>query len=218
MDLHDPEGAFDMGIAHLRLFIQRAGHSRVLRNHHEGYFALGRWVEDIRERAGRLGDRRVRQLDSLAGWDWTATAQRSRRDHEANFDDGFRELLRYVETNGTARVSQLSDGVRSELGVWVKARRTDRKWGRLSNDQIAALDAVPGWVWDEQLARFMDSVALTRSYVEKHGVLPPSSYRDPDTDMALGQWIAARRRDYRRGQLGHEREAALASVPGWTWG
>jgi hypothetical protein len=39
------------------------------------------------------------------------------------------------------------NGAEFTLGRWVSSRRGDFKYGKLSAERIAALEAIPGWVW-----------------------------------------------------------------------
>lgn len=213
----DPVESFAFGIAHVRSFTAREGHSRVFLNHQEAYFSLGRWVEDVRS-IEDLDVSYAAQLDAVPHWSWDSTAVRRRRDSESNFDVGYLVLLDFFEENGHARVPGMIDGETSELGRWVKARRDDFKSGRLSNEQKAKLNSLDGWVWDEQLAKFLDSVERVRRFTLVHGSsLIPRSFRDPVDGFSLGDWVHKQRQKYAREELQGDRVSALQEVAGWRW-
>lgn len=62
------------GLIHLKAFVAREGHARVPQSHVEGDFQLGRWVNKQRNAWGRgeLDSDRVRRLEAVSGWIWTA--------------------------------------------------------------------------------------------------------------------------------------------------
>lgn len=115
-----------------------------------------------------------------------------------------------------------------ELANWASRQRQyykGRKQPELSAEQVAALEAVPGWYWaayevqpwDQRLRQVLD-------FVLQHGRLPRHAARSghpflPD-EKELGLW-ASRQRDCYKGrrqpQLSTEQAAALETVPGWYW-
>jgi helicase associated protein len=84
------------------------------------------------------GDRQ-RRLQKLPGWTWTPHADR--------WEEGFRNLRRYVESHGDARVplSYAVDGYK--LGRWVNKQRANHAKGTLDADRQRRLQDLPGWTW-----------------------------------------------------------------------
>lgn len=67
---------------------------------------------------------------------------------------GYAELVRYAGEHGTTHVdSSFVSSERFALGVWVRERRLDAKLGRLSGERAAALEALPGWSWEGEIAQ-----------------------------------------------------------------
>ncbi|GAB4815479.1 hypothetical protein N2152v2_002525 [Parachlorella kessleri] len=115
-----------------------------------------------------------------------------------------------------------------QFQYWASRQRQyykGRKQPELSAEQVAALEAVPGWYWaayevqpwDQRLRQVLD-------FVLQHGRLPRHTARSghpflPD-EKELGLW-ASRQRDCYKGrrqpQLSTEQAAALETVPGWYW-
>jgi hypothetical protein len=91
-----------------------------------------------------LSAERIAVLKEVQGWIWDTS--------EAAFQNGLGVLAQFVEREGHARVNSIHvesfQGVEFLLGSWVSSRRNEFKAGKLSVERIAALDAVPGWVWD----------------------------------------------------------------------
>jgi hypothetical protein len=69
----DPfDDAFNLGLRHLRTYVQREGHALVPQIHVEDGFRLGAWVSGRRSafRRGGLRPEHVQQLEQLPGWTW----------------------------------------------------------------------------------------------------------------------------------------------------
>ena len=121
-----------------------------------------------------------------------------------------------MAAEGHARVPsthRMEDGF--ALGGWVRGRRQGRKRGRLSEDQVAALDAM-GFVWDRFGEDFARGLAALQAFVADHGhARVPQSYRTQN-GFALGSWVNGRRQDRRRGGLTEEQVAVLDAL-GLVW-
>ena len=81
------------------------------------------------------------------------------------------------------------------LGNWVQRIRMRRKIGKLSDDQIRALDDV-GFVWDVHLTSFEEKLEELRKFrdIHNHSVVP-YDYKDAP---GLYAWITQQRYNYRR--------------------
>ena len=80
-------------------------------------------------------------FEALPGWSWDPS--------QDDWQAGIAHLRAYVERQGHALVPKkhvTDDGYR--LGMWVSGRRKDRRKGKLTDDRVAALDALPSWTWD----------------------------------------------------------------------
>ena len=100
---------------------------------------------------------------------------------------------------------------------WVNEQRTNYKDGKLPTERVSALEAVPGWCWDQLEAEFVENLERLRNFAANNGhARVPSNYRD-ETGFPLGRWVYHRREAYKKDKLSKERIAALESVPGWVW-
>lgn len=127
------------GFRHLSEYVKREGHARVKQGFvaEDGY-RLGSWAQNQRARREKMSLERKTRLEALPGWVWAADSPQ--------WDDWIRLLKEFARQNGHTRVPQLfktSDGFL--LGRWVNSRRSKRD--RLSPEQQAELEALPGWVW-----------------------------------------------------------------------
>ena len=137
---------------------------------------------------------------------------------DTTWEDGLAAVRAYVAENGHARVPRRHvspDG--HGTGEWVRNRRMDYAGWKLSDERVAELETIPGWVWsplDEQWSAGMDAV---RAYVAEHGnAHVPREYVSPDGHRT-GRWVTKRRNDYADGYLDGDRIAELESLPGWAW-
>jgi hypothetical protein len=192
----------------LRHYVRRERHARVPYEHREGNVALGLWVSLRRRdhRRERLTPEQIRILEALPGWTWQPVA-----DH---FPKGLAAIERFARREGHASVPRghVENGVR--LGLWASNRRADRKKGRLSRDQIRALDAVPGWTWSLRDSWFETGLAHLLRFVKREGhACVPVDHAEGA--YALGAFVHHMRT--RRARMNPARLRRLERLPGWAW-
>ncbi len=126
----------------LAAFVAREGHARPKVDHIEGGYSLGKWVTGQRAAyvRGRLDQERVRRLEAYEGWTWDPA--------EAFWDVSYAALMGFARREGHARVVSTHQEGGLKLGSWVGAQRVAYRRGKLRADRKAALEAVPGWLWD----------------------------------------------------------------------
>jgi len=140
------EAIYQEGLAALQAFVDREGHARVVEAHVErlegGDFTLGTWVSNRRSnfKDGKLPSDWVDALEALPGWVWDP--------NEADFQAGLAALRTFVDREGHARVpARHVEGGEFRLGSWVNNRRNGYREKRLKREWVAALEAIPEWVW-----------------------------------------------------------------------
>jgi superfamily II DNA or RNA helicase len=201
---------WEVGLEHLRRFVEREGHARVPQRHVEHGLRLGSWVATQRWRhaAGRLDPARRAELEALPGWTWDPFAD--------DWASGLEVLRAYVAREGHARVpgDHVEAGIR--LGLWVLNKRRDRRTGRLGPARAAELEALPGWTWDPFADDWAAALAALRTFVarEGHARVPQNHI---EGDFRLGPWVAKHRGEGNAGRLDAARVAELEALPGWTW-
>jgi hypothetical protein len=130
---------WENGFRHLLEFVQREGHAVVKQGFvSEDGYRLASWVQNQRAWRERMSRERAARLEALPGWRWTAES--------LEWADWISLLEEFARQHGHARVPQLfktSEGFL--LGRWVNSRRSKRD--RLSPEQQAELEELPGWVW-----------------------------------------------------------------------
>jgi Helicase associated domain len=160
---------------------------------------VGSWVSNQRHSyaTGRLAPDRVARLEATDGWLWATTRSRRGRPWEQSYN----KLRRYIEEHGDARVPpDYVDEDGFQLGIWCAGQRTTRREGRLSDDRVAALDAL-GFVWDPLQDEFDRGLAELAAYVDANGdTRVPQKYRTP-AGFKLGAWCSERRKQRKAGRL-----------------
>ncbi len=229
----DPlEVAFQQGLAALRQFADRTGHTGVRQFHLEQIdgteVMLYRWVSVRRNqyRGGQLSEERIEALEAVPGWVWEFDAK------EEDFQRGLGALRQYADRTGHAhppkRHIEVFQGEDRNIGTWVATQRAhysnpSERRRELPPERIEVLEALPGWYWDPHWDR---GLAALRQYVDRTGHARP---RWGDVEMLdgeevkLGIWVNSRRRAYKsdglsgRGDLPPERCEILEALPGWAW-
>jgi hypothetical protein len=160
--------------------------------------------------AGKLSGDRIAELEAISGWTWDVLDQQ--------WVDGITAVRNFVDEHKHARISSsyVSPGGH-RTGQWVSKRRSDYAAGTLSDDRIAELEPIPGWVWDLLDQQWIDGIAAVRNFADTHKhARVPQNYVSAD-EHRTGQWAAHRRREYAKGQLTADRIAELEAIPGWVW-
>lgn len=129
-------------------------------------------------------------------------------------------LANYIDIHGslaTLSRTYVVDG--HEVGGWVQTQRQNYSNGLLSQKRIERLEALPGWVWDKQEAKFEEMYALLQRFAEREGhALVPQPHLEEG--QPLGEWVSTQRRAYtgtRIYRLSKARIRRLESVSGWSW-
>ncbi|GAB4822660.1 hypothetical protein N2152v2_009706 [Parachlorella kessleri] len=113
-----------------------------------------------------------------------------------------------------------------ELGRWVDRQRQCYKGNKqppLSAERIAALDATPGWMW-EDYSPWKLRYQQVQDFVQQHDRLPREQAGKSNPmlpgEKELGSWCHTQRQRFKGNSeppLTAEQQAALAALPGWYW-
>ena len=150
---------------------------------------------------------------------WRTSSERK----TVSFDEALACFKAYVELHGGKLPTRTAvDEHGFKVGIWMHHRRSDYSYGRLTEDRIAALEAIPGWAWrdvdrNDQLS-FVEAMGLVKEFVRENGRLPTARETGPDPEVInLGTWVFMKRRQGREGKLLPEQKAGLEEIPGWKW-
>jgi len=204
---------WEEGFNRLLDYIEQNGDARVPGKYVVDRYRLGGWVTAQRSFSakGNLDADRKRRLQALPGWTWDA------RDYADRWEEGFSQLLRYVERHGDARVPKafMLDGY--NLGGWVGEQRTNFRKGVFDADRQRRLQDQPRWTWQAKADMWEEGFQRLLDYVARHGNagVPVSFIAD---DFKLGGWVHMQRVTYSKGALRPDRRLRLQELPGWMWG
>jgi hypothetical protein len=193
---------------------------------------LGRWCNTQRQRwkgntsYGRpLTPEQAAALEAVHGWFWE---ERQREPWEARYQ----QVAAFLRQHGrfprriATKDKPFGEG-EQELANWCSAQR--QRWRGnikppLTPEQVAALEALPDWRWEERAEAWEQRRQQLAAFVQQHGRLPRSKgsqSRPPlEGEKELGTWLSHQRWLLR----GHSAYAALsaeqlaaldASIPGW---
>ena len=202
---------WEEGFTRLEQYVGQNGHARVPQSYKADGYRLGQWISVQRANYGKgvLGAERQRRLEELPGWAWDAKV--------AEWEEGFRRLVRYVEQNGHARLPasyKAADGY--FLGRWVVYQRVNHDKGVLDADRQRRLEVLAGWTWDPKVDEWEDGFRRLVRYVEQngHARVPPAYDFD---GYKLSSFVTNQRGKYTKGVLDAKRQRRLEELPGWTW-
>lgn len=165
---------------------------------------LRQWLRGQRVKAarGELSDDRIRALDHVDG-DW--------RTNRTMLSWENRLTAAALEYQNTGQVP----GTDSEAGMWLQRQRSRLSTGKLTADQLGALDgAIPGWRNLDYLtwARHANDLRL---HMDRTGSLPTSRAKDPEV-LRLYYWLARQRKRFRNGTMRDSQATKLDElIPGW---
>lgn len=188
-------------IAQLQAFV--AQHGRLPRRVGglvEAEQSLGSFVHSQREamKAGSIDADRARELEAVPGWTWSTPTQ-------LVWEARAQELSAWVAEHGRLPLA-------SEVGTWMSKARAAYRAGRLTDEQIAALEQVPGWDWDPKRAEWMSRLADVQRWAAEHGGLPTRR-----SNERLAMWLRTNRNAFRAGRLDDEQAGLLEQLPGFRW-
>ena len=125
-----------------RTDVERHNHARVPVSYTVDHYPLGRWVskQRVTYSRGTLEADRERRLEEMPRWTWDPFADQ--------WEEGFSQLLHYVESNGDARVPRKYSIDGYQLGDWVTTQRQKHAKGTPDADREQRLQDMPGWTWN----------------------------------------------------------------------
>lgn len=116
---------------------------------------VGAWLQDVRRRRaiGTLDQALLDELEVLTPRGAASGALQWRRP-DTSWCLGLEALRHFIAREGRCRVpdqhiEELPDTTVA-LSVWCRHQRYEHRYGHLRADRVAALNSVPGWLWEIQ--------------------------------------------------------------------
>ncbi|MGW6959130.1 Helicase associated domain protein [Streptomyces chartreusis] len=175
------------------------------------------WAKKLRERRSQFLDRGKdlpqEQLDAMTkipGWCWTPRATR--------FDEQLAVLHAYCVHTGqpisAVKAEDVWQGHR--IGSWITNWRT--RYPQLTAQQVAGLEAVPGWLWSKNDAAWDAKLAALAEFGRAHGHITPSLSDESQEIRQLAKWTHKNRSQLRGKTTDRAwRLRALLSQYGESW-
>lgn len=198
----------------LKTYKEKHGDCRVPK-HYEDDPALGKWVDNERNRAtldDSIGKDRREKLNSLR-FQWSSETLVSPI-WEKRWNFMFDKLQAYKRSHGDCLVPKryVTEVDNEKLGNWVTYQRSRHAAGRLRKDRIVQLESV-GFVWclDKQHSpggtrvfslqeqQWNENYSRLQKFLDQHGhCRVPEHYVD---DPVLAHWVKRQRDFYRDGKI-----------------
>jgi len=157
-------------------YYKAQGHCRVPRKYPPDQ-PFARWADYQRFRKTRLRAFEKEKLDSINFFDIEPI-------QIITFELGLKLLDEYITAKGNANVSQI--GENRKLGRWVNTLRQKKKQGKLTEEQVAQLNA-SGFLWDALESRFEQRLTELKAYKEEtRSFQVPNKYPHNQT---LANWF-----------------------------
>ena len=203
---------WEEGFQHLSNYVAEHGDSRVPKPYMSGDFRLGQWVgvQRSNNNRGNLCTARRERLEALPGWSWDVKTDL--------WLDGYRRLKSYTERHGELPTQSYAETDGYKLGSWVTTQRDSHTNGRLDDEQIQLIAALPGWTWNTRDTKWECGYQRLTDYTRRNpnAALPAQACIDPD-GYKLGSWVIVQRTNRDKGTLSDERQERLEALPGWSW-
>ena len=168
---------------------------------------LGNWCSHKRndKKNGKLSDERIKQLEQLTGWYW----------EQDPFSNHYNELKQFIETNKKLPSTMSKYPEEKQLGNWCSTQRTNKKKGKLNDENIKQLEKIYGWYWNQD-DLFNNHYEELKQFIETNKKLPSPYSKDPP-EKQLGNWCSHTRVDKKKEQLSDEYIKKLEKLNGWFW-
>ena len=160
-------------------------------------------------KAGKQSTEHITELNATIGWKWE--------------DDPWPEnvmhwIAQYTRLQKTPS-QHAKDTEECRAGKWQNNTRMVYKKGRMSQERIAQMEAIPGWEWgierEETYTWEEQKTNWIAQYIKKQKS-PSTNSKDQDEKRA-GRWQSTLRGYYKKRTLSAERIEELEAISGWTW-
>lgn len=176
--------------------------------------SLGRWCRKQRglQRAGRLRPDRAERLATIPAWS-------SHTAHEAGFWSRYRAYLQRARATGPDERDKAMPS--REAAVWannLRGRREDLRaqGGDLPEDQLTAVEAIPGWSWNPHDDNHAAKVLVLQQFITATGRSVASIKQlEQWNNHPIGVWLNSWRT--RRATLSSTQQSELEALTGWSW-
>jgi len=191
----------------LRQYIEHFGTSKVpARYKTSDGLNLGAWISTQRKARDSLPLEKKLKLESLHDWTWNS--------FDEVWQNGYDSLLQLVKEYGSCRLVEQDRSENNLKAInWIANKRSIKS--RLTEEQIALLESLPGWSWNTKEDDWHQKYQELKKYSEEYkNCFIPVRYIT-STGFALGAWVSKQRAS--KENLSKEKAHLLESLSGWSW-
>jgi hypothetical protein len=200
-----------------KAYVKQNGHGRVPAQYvNEVGFGLGGWVNNQRTKRDQLSTQRRRMLEEATGWVWDA--------RDAGRSDYFKQGLAQYAASLARGVSPTARNVDPEVKRWFAAMRMRRKNHSITAEELRAIEAIPGHVWERSVGvkeqadqDTQEQIMRVADYARTHGTADFDKNRVADDGYLLGLALQRLRQKHRAGKLSGSEIQELSRLPNWRW-
>lgn len=164
-----------------------------------------------------LNNKTISAAQGLAEFNWPVFPDWVWNLVEQKWFDDLERLTEFVKKFGHANVpNPYKDEAGFKLGAWVgriRSRPQDK-----TPEQIAQLEALPGWIWNANEAAWKTGIDHLQAYVKKHGsarILSKGCITEDGYN--LSSFVNSAMSAGKKGKLSQEKFDELEALPGWVW-
>ena len=200
-----------------KAYVKQHGHGRVPTLYvTDAGFRLGAWANNQRTNRNELSFQRKSKLDKTSGWVWDAR-ESGRSDYFAN---GIAEYSAFL-ARGLSPTARDTD---PEVKRWFAAMRMRRKNRTITTDELRAIEAVPGHVWERSVGvkkqadyDTLEQINRVAEYARTNGTADFDKNQVADDGYLLGSALQRLRQKHRAGKLSRSEIQELSRLPNWRW-
>ena len=164
------------------------------------------------KKIGKLDAEIIKKLEIIPQWEWGSEEIKEIK----SFDESYDELLQWVLENKRLPSAGSKNPIEKKLGIWSSCQRKNKKNGKLDQERIRKLEAVPLWNWGYK-NKFYETYDVLIKWISDNNRLPSQISKDP-TEKSLGHWCNNKRHNKKLGKLEDEIIKKLEAIPLWEWG
>jgi hypothetical protein len=127
---------------------------------------------------------RIKLLETLPNWKWDI-------DLDLKWNEKFKAVKTFVQKNNKYPNNPSKDKEEKNLGNWIANQKTFKKQGKITEDRIKMLEALPNWKWDTE-NKWMENYEKVKSFIADNA-RHPSVHSENNEEKTLGAWIASQK-------------------------
>jgi hypothetical protein len=211
------EDAWLQALQAFKTYVKQNGHGRVPAQYVTDVgFGLGGWVNNQRTKRDQLSTQRRRMLEEATGWVWDA--------RDAGRSDYFKQGLAQYAASLARGVSPTARSINPEVKRWFAAMRQRRKNRTITAEELRAIEAIPGHVWERSVGvkeqadqDTQEQIKRVADYARTHGTADFDKNKVAEDGYLLGLALQRLRQKHRAGKLSGSEIQELSRLSNWRW-